>query len=574
MLKKDPVRYLQESSWAFWLMIAGASLFLMLSKEGITYLNENQAVYFLYGLRLSDPHFIPNDWFTWHVFQHHFAFGYLLRFLNLLGPLQITTFIADFIVFMGMVYGLFILSRRFCEYSYLVFVCLVTWLGVITLHETELGKENLFIGFLHPVEMSGCLMILGFALLFERRFLFSGIILGLAGLLHGAILVSIAPALIAMCVIMKIWENKRDFLQFILPVGISWGIQALVLKIAMSHSNAPFEESMSILVNVRDPLLIASNWTYFWTVNWFLWILLGSMAMLNLPWDQKYNEWRVCFFAIILTSVVGMLQTIYINIPSVTIMMLWRSSPLAIILSVLIILNQCINWVMNPQNMKRKDMVLMILMGIMGLIFITHFRWGVTQPKRFVWIMSIPLAALGGWIVFQISKNVSLRTKCVVAIILSMMAIDVVRITYHGIKISRNYETDPDPPSIGAMERWVRKNTPENAIFIVYPEMCYMRYRARRAIVVDFKPPCYIPSDLKEWYLRLCNEAGLSTKPMIHGEDPIIEGYDKIDLRRAEYLKRLYGASYLVVLRKEHKGNLTGLIERYANEDYRVLEIP
>jgi len=555
-------------------MIAGAALFLMLSKEGYTYLNENQAAYFIDGLRLSDPHFIPNDWFTWKVFHHHFAFGYLLYFLGRLGPLQITTFIADFIVFVCMVYGLLILCRRFCEYPYLVFICLVTWLGVITLHETELGKENLFVGFLQPVEMSGCLMVLGFALLFERRFLFSGTILGLAGLFHGAILVSTAPALIAMCVMMKIWQNKRSFMLFILPLGICWGIQTLVLKMAMSHSTAPLQESMSILINVRDPLLIASNWSYFWTVNWFLWILLGSIAMLNLPWDQKYNEWRTCFFAIILTSVAGMLQTVIFNVPSLTIMMFWRSSPLAIILSVLIILNQCINWVMDPSRIKRKDLILMILMGVIWLIFLSFFRWGVTQPKRFVWITALPLAALAGWFVYYISKSNTLRTKFIIAVILSMMTIDVARVTYHGIKISRNYETDPDPPSIGEMERWVRKNTPANAIFIVHPEMSYMRFRARRAIVVDFKPPCYIPSDLQEWYLRLCNEAGLPTKPTVQGEGPIIEGYDKMDLSRAEHLKKLYGADYLVVLSKEHKGNLTGLIEQFHNADYRVLEIP
>jgi len=555
-------------------MIAAMSLFLMLSKEGITYLNENQAVYFLYGLRLSEPHFLVNDWFTWKVFHHHFAFGHLLHFLYLLGPLPITTFIADFMVFMAMVYGLFILCRRFSEHYYLVFLCLVTWLGVITLHETELGKENLFIGFLHPVEMSGCLIILGFALLFEKRFLFSGMILGVAGLLHGSILVSSAPAWFSLVLYMKIWQDKGNFLKFFLPVGICWAIQSLVLKMAMSHSHAPLQESMSILINVRDPLLIASNWSFFWTLNWFVWILLGSIMMLNLPWDQKYNEWRVCFFTLILTSVLGMIQTVTTNIPSLTVMMLWRSSPVAIILSVLIILNQCMNWLIDPQKMKQKDFILLTFMGIFGLIFLLHFRWGPIQPKRFIWLMAIPLATLGGWIAYQISKNKDLRIKVAGGIILAMMAIDIIRISYHGIQMSRNYETNPDPPSIGQMESWVRHNTPPDSIFVVHPEMPYMRYRARRAIVVDFKPPCYIPSDLQEWYHRLCNEAGLPFKPMVHGEDPIIEGYDKIDFSRAEQLKKIYGASYLVVVNKEHKGDLTGLIPRYANADYRVLQIP
>ena len=118
MAKKNFIIDLQESSSVFWIMIAGLALFLMLSKEGIAYLTENQAAYFIYGLRLSDPNFIPNDWFTWKVFQHHFAFGYLISFLHDLGPLSITTVLADLILMMGMTYGLFILCRRFCKHPY------------------------------------------------------------------------------------------------------------------------------------------------------------------------------------------------------------------------------------------------------------------------------------------------------------------------------------------------------------------------------------------------------------------------------------------------------------------------
>ena len=92
--------------------------------------------------------------------------------------------------------------------------------------------------------------------------------------------------------------------------------------------------------------------------------------------------------------------------------------------------------------------------------------------------------------------------------------------------------------------------------------------------MVDWKPACFLPSDLKEWYLRLCNEAGVPTKPMVKDENVLIKGYDQLDFKRAEWLKKLYGANYIVVLNREHVGNLSGLIERFSNADYRVLEIP
>ena len=557
----------------FWGIMTALALFLMLSKEGIVYLTENQADYFIYGLRLSDPHFIPNDWFTWKVFHHHFAFGYLIWFLQTLGSLSITTVLTDLLLMTGMTYGLFLLCRRFSRYPWMVFICLVTWLGIVGLHETELGKEYLFDGFLQPAELSGCLMVLGVALLFERRFLFSGCILGIAGLFHAAILVSIAPVLTAMAFYMKIWQDRRAFLSFVLPLILLWGFSYLVLKMTFSHSSFPIQDALSILINLRDPLLRASNWSVFWTVNWFLWILLGGMVILTRPWDQKFNEWRICFVAVILTSIVGMLQSAFINIPSLTVLMLWRSSPLAIILSLVLVIDQCLHWVMSPGEIKRRDMVLISGMVLVMFIFL-HYRWSFHNPRRFLWLMSYPLAALTGWIFYIFTRNITLRLTMAGLIIVSIMGFDMARVGYQGIAMSRNNETNPEEPSLGEMEQWVRKNTPQNAIFIVHPEMEYMRVRARRAIVVDWKPPCYLPSDLQEWYHRLCLQAGLAFKPMVRDENTIIKGYDQMDTRRALALKKMYGARYLIVIKKEHTGNLNGLKELFANADYRVLEIP
>ena len=147
---------------------------------------------------------------------------------------------------------------------------------------------------------------------------------------------------------------------------------------------------------------------------------------------------------------------------------------------------------MDPQGIKRRDMVLMSVMILVGLIFL-HYRWGVHSPRRFLWLMSFPLAALAGRLFFYFfSQNAVLRATVIKIIILSIMAFDITRVGYQGLKMSRNYETDPDPASIGEMEQWVKGHTPENAIFVVHPDMEYMRVRAKRAIVVDWKPPCYL----------------------------------------------------------------------------------
>ena len=102
------------------------------------------------------------------------------------------------------------------------------------------------------------------------------------------------------------------------------------------------------------------------------------------------------------------------------------------------------------------------------------------------------------------------------------------------------------------------------------------RIRGRRAVVVEWKPTTFIASDLEEWYQRVLDVHGFpkSTLPTEVTSQLLKKGYLHLDTKRAKLLQERYCADYIITLAEEHRGNLDGLIERFRNEQYLVLEIP
>ncbi len=61
----------------------------------------------------------------------------------------------------------------------------------------------------------------------------------------------------------------------------------------------------------------------------------------------------------------------------------------------------------------------------------------------------------------------------------------------------------PSRRATDEMLQWIRKESPESALFLVPPEMTGFRFGAERAIFVNFKAVPYAPQDLIEWYRRM-----------------------------------------------------------------------
>jgi len=214
---------------------------------------------------------------------------------------------------------------------------------------------------------------------------------------------------------------------------------------------------------------------------------------------------------------------------------------------------------------------LFIILFIVGFVILAISGWN-DSISRLIWITSIPLAAVIGMISKRFQINWISSSKFIIIIMLFIIGLKSI----NGLKYS--YNNHLLQPVIAELQlyKWVRENTPENSMFIIPMTIESMRVRGRRAVVIEWKSTTSIASDLEEWYQRIIAINGFSNSTLpTELTHPILnKGYLNLDTKRAKLIKERYGADYLIILAEEHRGNLDGLIRRYRNEQYIVLEIP
>jgi hypothetical protein len=561
----------EESPYIYYsLLVLVGGVFLLFAKFGLGYMIGNQTTYLLHGLRLYDPTFIVQDWYVWKTFPYHFSFSYLIYFLQLLGPLSVTTVIAQAITMMVLSWGLLLLSNRFCKYPLHVYLSIITWMGVHTFFEVGLGWQQFISGYLQPSEIAGCFMVLGLALLFERKYIFSGFVLGIGGIFHAAILASFAPIILVTALATPMRKSLKLMISFGLPIICFWGFFTFIIGMELLKS-PPVQETMSIIINLRNVGdLLISNWSIIYTTNWIIWVGLGAFAIFTLPAENKYREIRVSFIAVLVCTFAFVAQMAILKIPSITSMMLWRAAPWATILGLVILLDHCIHLFVMHGKVNKIDKLLMIFLIIGSVILaISGWRDSIT---RTIWIASIPLAAVIGMIAKRFHINWISSSKFIIIILLFIIGLKSIV----GINNSYNYHWSQPVLEELQLYEWVRENTPENSMFIIPTSIESMRIRGRRAVVVEWKSTTSIASDLKEWYQRILDVHGFpeSTLPTEVTSQLLEKGYLHLDTKRAKLLQERYDADYIVILAEEHRGNLDGLIGRFRNEKYLVLEIP
>lgn len=529
--------------------------------------------YSLLGLRLYDPNFILKDWFVWKVPNTAYAFGYLLYFLQKIGPLKITAAIAQTAVLILLSLALMILTKRFCKYPLIVFLMLIVWLRIVNANEIGLGGQYFIKGFLQPLEVAGPLMILGLALLLNYKYLLSGVVLGLAGLFHGAYLTSFGPAIFATSLAVGVWKKKKSLILFILPLFILWGIFVCITGNTFIHSKSVDKNIMSIMINLRaaGDFMIA-NWSLKWNLAWVFWASLGTTAILILPKGVKFKQLKVTFFTLLITNIIGVLQLIFLKIPTLTLMMFWRSSFFVLILGLMIVLDKAIDSALKFKIDKADKLFLWTsLFLFIGLSLIS---WGPHISRiHFLWLSSIPMSAFMAFFAKKYLKN-RFKKKSLFFMLIYAGMIAIMLVYLNGYFGKTKEFLSGYSPALISMQKWIKSNTPENAIFVIPPDIIYMRTRARRAIVVDWLSIPYFPKDLKEWYQRLSDISGTDSERLAPNLDFFAAGYRNLDFNRAIFLKDRYGANFLVVEKDNHVGNLSGLIEIFSNEEYRIFKIP
>jgi hypothetical protein len=115
--------------------------------------------------------------------------------------------------------------------------------------------------------------------------------------------------------------------------------------------------------------------------------------------------------------------------------------------------------------------------------------------------------------------------------------------------------------------RWLREESPKDAIYLTPPDLEGARFLGQRAIVVDWKAVPLIPTELLGWYERLCDVTGREVK-----NSGDLGGYHSMDPERLSLIVRKYHPDYLV-LRRGGERRFADLPVVYQNSGYSVLKI-
>ncbi|NOZ87126.1 MAG: hypothetical protein GXP49_12830 [Deltaproteobacteria bacterium] len=559
-----------------YLWIVFGSIVIMLGK-GLFFLHSNQHQYFLLGLRLSDPGFLPKDWFTWHTTHYHQAFGYLLWLLNLVGPLKVTTLAAQFGLTLLLCFGLVVLSRTIAGAGWrLVFMASVLWIAIASIFDMDLGFLNFFSGYLQPSEVAAAFLVAGVALFATDRMLAAGILTGLSGLFHGSFLLSLSPVVAVLALVRAKDLGLRKTVSFLLPVALLWGINVTFVLWARAGMSSVDDRFLNILFHFRSPHHYdVSYWPLAQIAGYFLFAVLGGIALLMIYLKNRQPGLKVLLAAgvtSIIVTTLGMLAVmIHLN-KTITLAVPWRIGPLAFLLGLMALIH-VFDKLGNYTNRSSVVKTMGKVFARTGILAAGGF-WAWRAPKglesllRFGWLAFVPACnALKTWMGKKgITFKPVLSVELVLAVSLASGA------AYNGLKNRSNIFKANQPKAIELVEP-VKNMLPKDAVLVVPPtaDFVVLRILARRALVVDFKCFPVVPSQIKEWYKRLSDVCGIS------GAAPpwrFLLGYLNMDTNRAVMLRRLYGATHVIVFSQGHRGDLSGMEEVVKTRHFRIYKIP
>lgn len=136
------------------------------------------------------------------------------------------------------------------------------------------------------------------------------------------------------------------------------------------------------------------------------------------------------------------------------------------------------------------------------------------------------------------------------------------------------YVENPDGSRADAY-RWIRGNTPEDAVFVIPPSLSSFRLGADRAIVVDFKTFVFTPDGTVEWKERMSAVCNRDVAAVEGGGFGVLgecdDGYASLGPGDIQEIAREYDACWMLM--GDAELFMGGLEREYSNAGYSVYRI-
>ncbi|HEX2669424.1 MAG TPA: DUF6798 domain-containing protein [Polyangiaceae bacterium] len=544
---------------------------------GLTYGYDNQYVYFLKALTLTDHSLLRSDWFTFHTTQYHRVFAYLGAFLLLLNKQGWAVAITQFLLVLlgGLV--LYRLVKRVAGATLSVAAYLLLLSILFITRTSSVGTSYLFDTILQPSTLGALGSIAGTLFFVEERWFASGVCLAVGGAFHANYLVLAYPifGLAHLALGFKDFQ-RRVLLQFAPLLAITVVLSPLLL--AASHTQAS-PEAQEILFRVRsphhyNPARYERNFMPF--AAWQL-IGIGSGWLLHKTANGRRLGAVLC--GLMLTIWTGTLLTTFYDVPKVNQIFVWRFAPNADILSQILLACALAQALAKPSITRQYPGVAIGLiaagMGLFGLFWkgkenapIPNLMLALLGAVLVLRAVDLALDLFARFVPAQATTALELK-RFLVFFPLVFGAYQLSRVVPQKLKEARSRSTllKEDGGRNDELYRWLREKSPKDAIYLTPPDLEGARFLGQRAIVVDWKAVPLIPTELLGWYERLCDVTGRQVKGS--GD---LAGYGSLDPERLAQIVGKYHPDY-VVLRRGGERRFENLPVVYQNSGYSVLKI-
>lgn len=507
--------------------VASAVAFAFALSFGLNFGIGNQLMYLSSALRRLDPTLLGRDWFVTQTTQYHLAYtrlGAALLGVDRSGFVMAVAYLA---LVTAAALALYAACRALAGprgalasfFLTMTFAFAGHWQGPLTTY--------VFDGTLQPSGLSSAFLLGGAAAFVVGRFGVSGVLLGVAGLFHLNLLVLILPVFGFAHVLLG-----RQRLARRLALGLGWVVLAGLLFVPMFlRANASVPDAAlarHVLTMVRAPhhYDIRAHIREF--APFVAWQLVAFAVLLPLVKDPRQTAFRrlaallAALGAAIWTGTLGMLE----------------SDRFALVFS----------W--------RLTAHFVVFCELAACTVVTR---ALLEPE--LWQRFPRALAAGARLASSLRARPYLLTAASAALLVNYAVGPLARARRHS-----NLLAVPPADARTELEGWMRERSPKDALFLIPPEEEDLRFRGERAVVVDWKNVPSIPSEVLEWYRRICDVAGREVKA-----EADLAGYAELDPRRLEALRRRYAFDFAVV---EHAAaaKLAGYSAVYSNAGYTVFD--
>jgi len=547
-------------SVSFWLYATLGSLAFALS-YGLAFAISNQTTYLVHALTYFDPELLPRDWYTREAADLHSVFSHRVAWLfhfdaapQIFAGLEILCTTAACLAIAS-------LTRTMVKDTRDAVVAFAGWLVLaFVLRTNDVMSCYLFGGYLQPSSIGELGILWAMAFFARRRYLASGVALGLGGLFHlnfivlGVVVFGVAQLLLPRSTLKEF--VRRNLEQFALPFVVC--VWALPQFLAAAAGGT--EEAMDIVSNIRaghhyKPSLTLLEPFFAWQAAAVI-VVLGHWKK---PAAVARNVWVlwVCFGGFV---VVASLLTTVVHVKQILMILPWRIAPHATLFTQLLLLASAL------RNLREGAGVRPWLALATATAIAAGF--GVAERDR-SWIAAlvaiVVVAAVAAFVArrfagrFSWARDVAAVAVIAVATVFVGVAAEPTLSTFEPkIGVSANTE---------GLLKWVRSKSEKDALFAVPPGFIEFRLLGRRSIVVDWKSVGVNAKDVLEWYRRMNLIAGTRA---FRSRSQAVRGYQQMDAARAERLRAELGVNY-VVMPRDTKAELGTVV--YRNRRWVVFQL-